>query len=525
MRNDEPSATLLHLLRDAHHLVESTSFPFELPDSGEAHELKARLAARISTHLLPRLTNDDAPAVVVLGGSTGAGKSTILNSVAREDISPAGVIRPTTTRAVVAHNPAMRHNPLDGVATPVAHRAIPETMVVVDAPDLDSLEETNREIALALLDAADMWVFVTSAARYGDQLPWSTLVRAKERGLQVAVVLNRIPAAARATVRADLLTRLDKLGMGSAPLFLIPDISPHEGPLPLALVQEFSDWLRAAAGRHQSRGVIRRTTTGVWRSIHDGLLRLAEAVGHQARAAARLGHVSLAAVRGPLRDLDHVIDSGEVAQGAPTTRWLALASAGGVLAPLADRSAKVRRGFRGAARAARTDAVHRLALDVRDGVVTLLADAIQDAAAATREEWRKLDAAHLLGDIPAVTPAAARESARAAVDLWWHAVLGLLDSRDLAPSDRMKALFAPAGVRDLVVAGAVGVPGAAAVCDELVDSTICADARNLLRETAQQTVSDAATPYLTRVRSLPSADMATRLRVRASELKGHIDDA
>ena len=48
----------------------------------------------------------DAPLLMVVGGSTGAGKSTLVNSLVGADVSPAGVLRPTTRAPVLVCHPA-----------------------------------------------------------------------------------------------------------------------------------------------------------------------------------------------------------------------------------------------------------------------------------------------------------------------------------------------------------------------------------------------------------------------------------
>ena len=42
----------------------------------------------------------------------------------------------------------------------------------MDAPDVDSVVEDNRDLAATLLAGADLWIFVTTAARYADAVPW-----------------------------------------------------------------------------------------------------------------------------------------------------------------------------------------------------------------------------------------------------------------------------------------------------------------------------------------------------------------
>ena len=48
-------------------------------------------------------------------------------------------------------------------------------------------------LAAQLLAAADLWLFVTTANRYADAVPWALLDGAAARDITVAVVLNRVP--------------------------------------------------------------------------------------------------------------------------------------------------------------------------------------------------------------------------------------------------------------------------------------------------------------------------------------------
>lgn len=520
--SQEPTLDLRHLLADVLRLAQETSFPFSTPTAASAADTRTRLISRVSAHVLPRLDDDAAPAAVVLGGSTGAGKSTLLNSLVGQEVSPSGVVRPTTTRPVVVHALARQDVPLSDVAQAVANPQVPHNIVLVDAPDLDSLDADNRELAERLLDAADLWVFVTSAARYGDQLPWRHLVAAKERGLQVAVVLNRVPEPARAAVRADLLGRLDLLGLGGAPLFLIPDISPHEGPLPQPMVAELAAWLHMAAGRQQSLGLVRRTGAGVWRSVQDGLIELAAATEEQAHAAAQLGNLTVNAVRAPQHDMERAIADGQLAHGAATTRWLALASARGPLAALVDPLTPAKVGWRGAARAARGHAVEQVAAEVIATATTLLVDAICEATAAIRAAWQDAGAEHLMTVAPCGREAATA-AATAVLTSWEQDVDALLDVTAATPREQLKRMLPPESMRALAITAAAGVPGAEAAAGSLIGERLAVDAREALQGICRQAIAAAAAPYLQVVRTLPTADHAARLRVRAAEMRGHYE--
>ena len=99
-------ASLLDAVTDLRRDVEATRLPLPLERVDHALAVRQRLIDQLDDHLLPRLNALSAPAVVVVAGSTGAGKSTLVNSLLREEISAAGVIRPTTRQPVLAHNPS-----------------------------------------------------------------------------------------------------------------------------------------------------------------------------------------------------------------------------------------------------------------------------------------------------------------------------------------------------------------------------------------------------------------------------------
>ena len=63
----------------------------------EAAAARARqLADHLAGHVRVRARTLDAPLLVVLVGPTGAGKSTVFNTIAGRAASETGVIRPTT---------------------------------------------------------------------------------------------------------------------------------------------------------------------------------------------------------------------------------------------------------------------------------------------------------------------------------------------------------------------------------------------------------------------------------------------
>ncbi|MDQ2623998.1 MAG: GTPase domain-containing protein, partial [Actinomycetota bacterium] len=284
----EVSRTLLDAIRDLRRDVAATEFPLDVDGAEDARASRTRLLDQLDDHLVPRLTDLSAPAIVVVAGSTGAGKSTLVNSVLGTEVTQAGVLRPTTRRPVLAHHPddadlMSAHPVLDAVEV-VAHEAVPRGIALLDAPDIDSVLDANRDTAHRLLEAADLWLFVTTASRYGDALPWRILGDAMNRGASIAMVLNRVPPEALTTVRGDLLGRLRSRGMASVPLFVVADVGPHEGLLDPKAVAPIARWLTMLAGPDRARSVIARTLRGSLAALRPWVDELAEAVQSQAEA-------------------------------------------------------------------------------------------------------------------------------------------------------------------------------------------------------------------------------------------------
>jgi energy-coupling factor transporter ATP-binding protein EcfA2 len=171
------------------------------PVSDGARTRAARLRDHLAGHVRVRARSLDAPVVVLVLGPTGAGKSTLFNTIAGRAASPTGVLRPTTRTAIVlAHPddaPALREGTLAGIEPERLRMATDTTiapgLALVDAPDIDSVEHANRELADRLVEAADLCLFVTTATRYADRVPWLVLGRVQERGLPLMVVVNRLP--------------------------------------------------------------------------------------------------------------------------------------------------------------------------------------------------------------------------------------------------------------------------------------------------------------------------------------------
>ena len=100
---EPPLHTALGELRAA---ITAAGFPLALASAETARARAAAVTDQLDDYVLPRLARLDAPLLVVVGGSTGAGKSTLVNSLVQARVSASGVLRPTTRSPVLVCNPA-----------------------------------------------------------------------------------------------------------------------------------------------------------------------------------------------------------------------------------------------------------------------------------------------------------------------------------------------------------------------------------------------------------------------------------
>lgn len=335
---DDPLVASLRRLRDR---IAGCHFPLATPDAGSARAAAQDLVGQLDGYLLPRLRALDAPLLAVVGGPTGAGKSTLTNALAGQVVSPVGVLRPTTRAPVLAYHPADRRWFVEPRVLPALPRrtvepgarapapaggpqlhlvpaaGLPPGLALLDAPDVDSVVTENRELATQLLAAADLWLFVTSAVRYADAVPWALLAAARERGTVLAVVLDRVDIDARAEAGADLARMLAERGLGEAPLFCVPESPLAAGLLPAAVVAPLRRWLATlAADAAARRAVVRRTLDGVLASLPRRVNALAEAAQAQVRAAAALREEVVSAYAAALAEVDAQVRAGSPPGGA-----------------------------------------------------------------------------------------------------------------------------------------------------------------------------------------------------------------
>jgi hypothetical protein len=376
-------------------------------DRDAAERARRAVVDQIDDYLLPRLRDLGAPLLTVVGGSTGAGKSTLVNSLVGAPVTTAGVLRPTTRSPVLVCAPAdvsafasdrvLPHLPRvtgapGGPATlqVVVSDALPAGLALLDAPDVDSVVESNRDLAGQLLAAADLWVFVTTAARYADAVPWDLLRQAQERGTALAVVLDRVPPEAAREVAEDLAGMLGRAGLSAARLFVVEERPLLDGRLPDEQVAPLKGWLHALAADQEARAaVVRQTLTGALDSLDQRVVRVAVALDAQVAAAHALHDAATAAYAAARAGVDDGVRSGSLLRGEVLARWQEFVGTGEWMRSLQDRVGRLRDRV-AASLTGRPAPAQQLQGALENSVERLLRAEAERAAERTVTTWRAL---------------------------------------------------------------------------------------------------------------------------------------
>ncbi|WBB65645.1 ABC transporter [Micromonospora sp. WMMD812] len=555
---DDSLPAALGALRAA---IGAARFPLALPSADPARRTGAGLTDQLDDYLLPRLGRLDAPLLVVVGGSTGAGKSTLVNSLVQARVSAAGVLRPTTRSPVLVCSPAdsswfRQGELLPGLTRTTQPSEDPRTLQLVtapalapglaflDAPDIDSVVDANRALAGQLLAAADLWLFVTTAARYADAVPWELLRSARARGAVIAMVLDRVPPEAGDEIAAHLSEMLAEQGLAQAPLFVLPETwVDGQGLLPARATAPLADWFaRLAADADARAAVVRQTLDGALAALHPAIEGLADAADEQTAAADALDERVRAAYRGAHRTVEEGLRDGRLLRGEVLARWQEFVGTGEFFRTLEARIGRLRDRLV-AAVTGRPRPAAELRSAIESQLVTLLRGVAAEAAEHAYTGWKAHPAgaallepglAHAGEDLP--------ERAERLVRDWQRGVLELVrveggDKRFVARTAAyavnatglavMIAVFAstafiPTG---LEVATGAGTTVAAqtvlqAIFGDQAVRTLAAKARADLLDRVRTLLDEEAARYLARTQAArPDPETTDALRVAADRVE------
>jgi hypothetical protein len=457
-------SSLLLSVRDA---------PLRLESDGvdAVRSLQSDIVDQLSDYILPRLVQLDAPLLAVVGGSTGAGKSTLVNSIVGERVTESGVLRPTTRSPVLVHHPddaewfqPDRILPDLPRTTEVGNEKyalrlastsrIPQGLAILDAPDVDSIDKGNRDLASQLLAAADLWLFVTSAARYADQVPWDYLRRAAERSTSVAVVLDRTSDEALVEVRGHLARMMTSRGLSDSPLFTVPESSlDPDGLLPREAVAPMVGWLGELAADPKARQmVVHRTLDGAVRQLVMHTHDVADAMEVQIEVSEALLRAAEGAYRSALEDVSEHYADGTLLRGRVLASWQEFVGTGELVSSVEEKVSRIRDRFVGGMTGKRTRST-----EVVDAIETSLRTLLTEQAEATAEKVSRGWGASVAGrGVLVAKPALDRASqdfrvkAERMVHEWRQGVVELV--RVEGADKRMTAKFLAFGVNGIAVA-------------------------------------------------------------------------
>ena len=548
----------LERLRDD---LRTVRLELEVPGTEEARRARDDLVAQVDDYLLPRLRQMDAPALIVVGGSTGAGKSTLVNSLIGAVVSPAGVLRPTTRAPVLACHPddvrwfeddrvlpglprvtggSGGPGTLQLVPTP----ALPEGLALLDSPDIDSVLAENRALANQLLAAADGWLFVTTAARYADAVPWEFLRSARERGTVLSIVLNRVPGDADREVPAHLRQMLADERLGDSDVLVVPEVSLADDLLPADALWPVRAWLDGLAVDAQARAaLVRRTLRGALASLPVRAAAVERAAVEQLSAAAELRAEADAAYAEALREVEAALRSGSLLRGEVLARWHEVVGTGDVMRALETRVGWLRDRLKSVITGApAADAELKLAVENR--VEAVVRTAAERASERTARAWRdRVPGRALLERAPELERASSglEEAAADEVRAWQGVVFDLV--REEGASKRTTARLASLGVNgagltvmlavfahtggltggEIVVAGgtsAVGQKVLEAIFGDQAVRTLAARAREDLIERVDRLLRVEAKRFDVLLdRSAPQADSFARLHAAVDAIR------
>ena len=409
------------LLALRHRIVDAPLL-LEAPGAAGARAERKKLLTQIDDYLLPRVRQSAAPVLVALVGSTGAGKSTLVNSIVGTKISQTGVRRPTTNSPVLACHPdeidwfaenvflptlpRVRQQGLampgrDGLLVLAGSEGIPEGVALLDTPDIDSVIAEHHEFAHQFLDASDLWLVMTTGSRYADAPVWELLRYAKERDAALGIVLSRVPRRSRAELIRHFTAMLDRNGLGEVDRFVIPETIITGGMLPAATYGPIRDWLTDAAVREDRRvAVLTQTMSGVLDTFRTRVPELASHLATQLAVRVRLRQSIEGCYARAVTEIDEATRNGSQLRGETLTRWQDLAGPGDLLRNLQSR----RRGSPTHPRKRQGPARTRaLKAAVSSGLESLIVSVGDRAAEEAVARWRDHPAgAALLEQVPAL---------------------------------------------------------------------------------------------------------------------------
>lgn len=375
----------------------------DAPGHGEATRAQT-LLAHLEGYVIPRYEDLEAPLVVVILGSTGAGKSSLFNSLAGANLSKVGVLRPTTMKGqVLLHPENVLPPPLqamqaDDQVEVSQHEGGRAGLLLVDAPDFDSIEADNRSLARRLLEAADLVIYVTTDTRYADDVPWEVLERARERGVPLLVVINRLPnteaertlvlddfrrlLAIRGMVELGLGGHIEVVGIGKNEIDETLAGLDRNAVAPIAAALD-----RLAVNDEERRALAREALTRAVVGLADPVGKMADEISQEAKSASELLAKRDAAYTRHHEIVDDRIDRGTFLRSEVLREWHDFVGANRVARVISEGVGKLAAVIRSAFNPGPAAPTREVQDSAFSDLVALVVSQADEAASETSSSW------------------------------------------------------------------------------------------------------------------------------------------
>lgn len=553
-------------LSELQKLLEELSFVNGQPREASAfEELRNKALHQISDYLIPRVSNLGAPLLVVVGGSTGSGKSTLVNSLLGEPVSLSGAVRPTTRTPVLAFNPVDQSffesdrilpelkrvagrgfNADAGAASNHAllmtpREQVPRSLAILDAPDIDSVSDENRELAGQLLNAADLWIFVTTANRYADALPWDMLTEAGARKITVCVVLNRVPPGAEDDIVPDLKRLLSEKDLDPSLLHVLNETQLDDQKLiPSEHVEPLLAWLNSlAADSAKRQQIAAQTLDGALRRTTADVSELIAELQEQEKQLDELRALTNERFEQSLARINDSLNDGSLLRGEILARWQDFVGAGELLRGIEGAIGRMRDRV-GAFLTGKPPATHRVEQAIESGLHMVFIAEATKACNDVDRSWKNTPFGQVLrSNLQSPRPPQdLNEQASESIRLWQKDVLDMI--RQEGAGKRKTARMAAFGVNGVAVilmvvvfastAGLTGLEigiagGSALVGQKLLEAIFGEDAVRRMATKARKMLDTRARDLLDRTSSIYLDELAAKSQPELADRLGEITSA
>ncbi|MFP4500521.1 MAG: GTPase [Candidatus Hydrogenedentota bacterium] len=352
----------------------------------------AEWRALLTYKLVPHLSGEGCLVAAVAGG-TNTGKSTVFNLLLGETASPVRTTAAATVHPVLAGNenrarqclagrlvPEFDARPLEHAsevlenktpeATLFVHRcdSLPDRLVLLDTPDIDSIETRHWAVADNIRAAGDVLVAVVTPEKYKDERVIGFFRHAHAAGRVVLPVINKANDAEDfAVAQQQLGAFCADVGLVEPPLFALPQ-DPNiarESNAPVRMLgskETLRHYLESVDVAAIKRRVYRDTLAQFLNQAGAFAGRVAESAGELRRVVAAFEELAA--------NYAQRYDPAPGPEVGALFHQFVQSKRGGVARTIGNASATVARGALGASRAVRRAILRRTKLEAPDAEAT-----------------------------------------------------------------------------------------------------------------------------------------------------------